>query len=92
MWLKLCRWILQCIEENTLERAPEFTREWIDISDENTMYSPSLVERILTTWEAKVCPWWIDYPMGVIPKQEIEMRESESFSFCRLSVFICVNY
>lgn len=84
----LFRWIVQCVEEHQLNTVPLFTREWINVRDENTMYSSSLLERKVSTWEANVCPWWLDYPLGIIPKQEIELRESKclntyhSFSLC----------
>ncbi|MCO5582542.1 hypothetical protein L7F22_036439 [Adiantum nelumboides] len=69
------RWIVQCVEEQVLDAKPMFTTEWINVGDENTMYSPSLVERRLTSWEANFCPRWLDYLVIVIPKQEIELRE-----------------
>lgn len=63
-----------------MDVTPIFTTEWIDVHDENTMYSPSVLERKLTTWEANVCPWWLDYPVGIIPKQELELHESKYFN------------
>ena len=69
---------MSCVEEHHLDAAPLFTKEWTNVCDENTMYSPSLLERKVTLWEANVCPWWLDYPLGIIPKQEIELWESKS--------------
>ncbi|KAI5082784.1 hypothetical protein GOP47_0002527 [Adiantum capillus-veneris] len=69
------RWILQCVEEGRLGEISELTREWVDVDDESTMYSPSLLEKNMTPWEARLCPWWIDYLIGVIPKQEKDLHE-----------------
>ncbi|MCO5567393.1 hypothetical protein L7F22_021083 [Adiantum nelumboides] len=69
------RWIVQCVEEHNLDVAPLFTKEWTNVHDENTIYSTSLLERKVIVWEADNCTWWLDYPLSIIPKQEIELRE-----------------
>ncbi|MCO5608302.1 hypothetical protein L7F22_062508 [Adiantum nelumboides] len=69
------RWIVQCVEEHHLDVAPLSTKEWTNVHDANTMYSTSLLERGVTAWEANNCPWRLDYPLGIIPKEEIELRE-----------------
>ncbi|MCO5550791.1 hypothetical protein L7F22_004282 [Adiantum nelumboides] len=69
------RWIVQCAEEHHLDVAPLFTKEWTNVHDENTMYSTCFLENKVTVWEANNCPWWLVYPLGIIPKQEIELRE-----------------
>lgn len=32
------------------------TEEWVDLKDENTMYSPTLQDHGITDWEAGMCP------------------------------------
>ena len=85
----LCRWILKCVEEQELDITPPFTREWITVHDENTMYSPPLLERKVTSWEKNVCPWWLDYPIGIIPKQELELHESKYFFIWENCFLVC---
>ncbi|MCO5587510.1 hypothetical protein L7F22_041459 [Adiantum nelumboides] len=68
------RWFMHCKEDKILSSIPSVTKEWIDLKDENTMYSPTLQDLAITNWEASMYPWWIDYPIGVIPKQEKELR------------------
>ncbi|KAI5055043.1 hypothetical protein GOP47_0030188, partial [Adiantum capillus-veneris] len=70
----LFRWFMYCKEEKILGSIPSVAKEWVDLKDENTMYSPTIQDRGITDWEASMCPWWIDYPIGVIPKQEKELR------------------
>ncbi|KAI5056335.1 hypothetical protein GOP47_0028153 [Adiantum capillus-veneris] len=70
----LFRWFMFCKEEKILGSIPSVAKEWVDLKDENTMYSPTIQDRGITDWEASMCPWWIDYPIGVIPKQEKELR------------------
>lgn len=82
----LSRWFMHCKEEKILVNIPSVTEEWVDLKDENTMYSPTLQDRGITDWEAGMCPWWIDYPIGVIPKQEKELRASMPlYYFCVIS-------
>lgn len=66
------------MDERKLVALPEVTVEWVDTKDENTMYSPSLLEQGITQWEAISCPWWLDYPLGITPKQEASLRASKN--------------
>lgn len=63
------RWLCDCLKQNTISKMPVDTMEWMDLSDENTMFSPALIERGLTPWE-----WWIEYPLGIVPKQELQLH------------------
>ena len=76
-----CRWFLRCIDKETLLEVPTLTNEWLDVKDESTMYSPTLSKCGITDWEVNVCPWWLEYPIGVIPKQETKMHASTNMSF-----------
>ena len=69
---------------------PTLTKEWLDVKDESTMYSPTLLDRGITDWELNVCPWWLEYPIGVIPKQETEMHASTNMTFDFSYVHFCV--
>ena len=60
-----------------LWNLPDATQEWLDIKDENTMFSQTIQERGISAWEIQKCPWWIEYPLGVIPKQETDLRASK---------------
>ena len=73
----LCRWLCDCLKQKTISEMPVDTMEWMDLSDENTMFSPTLIERGLTPWECSNCPWWIEYPLGIIPKQELQLHASK---------------
>lgn len=75
----VCRWFVECKNEGKLQQMPDATIEWIAITDENTMYPQSLQDHGITQWEIERCPWWLEYPIGVIPKQEKEIYESKSF-------------
>ena len=45
------------------------------------MYSPTIQEHGITKLEENVCPWWLDYLIGVISKQEVELQAREYFNF-----------
>ena len=49
-----CRWLRACVDERKLVAQPKVTKEWLDTKDENTMYSPTLLELGVTPWKA---PW-----------------------------------
>lgn len=72
----LYRYFLHCLEVEMLDSLPVTTREWLDIKDENTMFSQTIQEREISEWKRQKCPWWIGYPLGVIPKQEAELHAS----------------
>ena len=76
-----CSLFLQCIDNETLVEVPTITKEWLDVKDESTMYSPTLLEHGIIDWEVNACPWWLEYPIGVIPKQETKMHASTNMSF-----------
>ena len=73
------RWLHACVEERKSGALPKVTKEWVDTKDENTMYSSTLLEHGVTPWEVVSCPWWLDYPTGIIPKQETSLRASKGF-------------
>lgn len=72
-----CRWLHDCLAKNVIGTMPMVTQEWMQPSDEGTMFPPNILERGITQWECEHCPWWIDYPIGVIPKQEHGLHKSE---------------
>lgn len=63
---------------------PLETNEWLDLEDENTMLSPTMVEKGITPWECSNCPWWIEYPLGVIPKHEKDLHT------CKLNYYMLI--
>lgn len=60
-----------------LDASPEITKVRSDVGNDNTIYSPSLKEKNICAWGARLCPWWLDYPLEVIVKQEKELHESK---------------
>ena len=58
----------------TITEMPVEIEEWKDVNDEKTMFSPSLVEKSITPWECSKCPWWLEYPLGVVPKCEQQLH------------------
>lgn len=71
--------MLECIKNNSLLEMPPEIAEWLDPKDENSMFSSTLIERGITNWELNHCPWWLEYPLGVIPKQEKQLHARKSF-------------
>lgn len=74
LWLLHIRWLGYCLENSSIIELPLETLEWVDPMDEYSMFSPSLVERGITAWECAHCPWWLEYPLGVVPKSEQQMH------------------
>ncbi|MCO5555416.1 hypothetical protein L7F22_008962 [Adiantum nelumboides] len=70
----LYRWMCEYVSNGTLATMPMVTEDWSKLEDENTMYPGSMVEKGISMWECKICPWWLDYPLGVIPKQEVDLH------------------
>ncbi|MCO5560554.1 hypothetical protein L7F22_014169 [Adiantum nelumboides] len=69
------RWLLECLRLKTFEGIHDETTEWLDKDDENIMFSPSILEKGITPWESTHCPWWLEYPLGVIPKCKKDLHE-----------------
>ncbi|KAI5058193.1 hypothetical protein GOP47_0026363 [Adiantum capillus-veneris] len=68
------RWLLNCMRLRMIESMPEAVQEWLDKEDDNTMFSSRLLKKGITPWECSHCPWWLEYPLGVIPKSEQEIH------------------
>lgn len=66
----ILRWLGDCMEKKEIESFPIVAQEWTNVMLKVTMYTPSMRERGLTQWECTHCPWWVDYPIGVLPRQE----------------------
>ena len=87
----LFRWLCECLKQEAINEMPIDTMEWMDLSDENTMFSPALIERGLTPWECSNCPWWIDYPLGVVPKQELQLHASKFKLYFLIDILLILN-
>ncbi len=68
---------MDCLKQKTLHVMPVDIEEWMDREDDNTMFSTSIVEKGISTWECSHCPWWLEYPLGVVPKSERELYASK---------------
>ncbi|MCO5594056.1 hypothetical protein L7F22_048077 [Adiantum nelumboides] len=53
---------------------PVDTKEWLDKEDEHSMFSPLILEKGITSWECSHCPWWLEYPLGIVPKCEQDLQ------------------
>ncbi|MCO5611053.1 hypothetical protein L7F22_065303 [Adiantum nelumboides] len=77
------RWIVQCVEEQVLDAKPMFTTEWINVGDVNTMFSPSLLERRLTSWEVldlTISLWYrVGHPVPRFDRDAGEMISERLF-------------
>ncbi|MCO5563819.1 hypothetical protein L7F22_017468 [Adiantum nelumboides] len=64
----------------TMKKASDCaTLPEVDKNDENTMFSAKIMERGITPWECSHCPWWLEYPLGVVPKSEEAIHDCEFF-------------
>ncbi|MCO5600745.1 hypothetical protein L7F22_054860 [Adiantum nelumboides] len=70
------RWLHECMQLKAISFIPIDTHEWVDKNDENTMFSATIVEKGITPWKCSHCPWWLEYPLGVVPKSEKAIHDS----------------
>ncbi|MCO5587870.1 hypothetical protein L7F22_041822 [Adiantum nelumboides] len=70
------RWLHECMQLKAISFIPIDTHEWVDKNDENTMFSATIVEKGITSWDCSHCPWWLKYPLGVVPKSEKAIHDS----------------
>ena len=64
------RWIQQLIGEGYLDEEGETVGDWARMDSTYTMYPKSWLEKGISEWELKRCPWWLDYPLGHVPQNE----------------------
>lgn len=62
------RWLMDCMRQEKIIEMPVEIEEWKDLNDENSMFSPSVVEKSITPW--------LEYPLGVVPKSEQQLHAS----------------
>lgn len=58
------------IGQGLMDEETEAIKEWVDPNSSETMYPKEWVERGVSDWEFKRCPWWLDYPLNHVPPSE----------------------
>lgn len=70
------RWLLSLKDEHIIDRIPLEVFDWMSFESTSSMYPSEWKELGLTRWELTRCPWWLDYPRGVIPTSEEDLHVS----------------
>lgn len=73
--LFFCRWLISLIEDKAIPRLPMEVTDWLVIDGPESMYPLEWKENAISAWERKKCPWWLDYPQGIVPPSEKDIYE-----------------
>lgn len=84
-----CRFLFYLFASSQIQCMPSTVDMWnqVDIMPDISMYSTDVnIDRRgakISLWEEKYCPWWLDFPLGIVPTHErphFDLHQRGAFS------------
>ena len=53
-----------------MDEEGQIVGDWPNVESNDTMYPATWLDKGISEWERIRCPWWLEYPLGHVPKSE----------------------